>query len=226
MTTNELYSKLIQIFEQKYIKEYSDGSLVINDTDKNAHFNCLAIEKRSHAILFADTFLKNFNNSFKGDPAPELNRECDGIVITEYNGKKYIILVELKSKFETGMGKGPKQLLASCFKTLTLFSCIDGFSFNDYNLCAVLALQKPTPESLNKVRQKKELKEDLKELDLLKIEVNKNDIVQSEISRKKFLFDTLPIKETFCHDLPLFIFTVKDDKTSGTMNLDKILSMV
>jgi len=226
MTTDELYDKLKQIFNPECISESFGKSLIINDTDKNAHFNCLTIEKSSHAILFADKFLKNFNNSFKGAPAPELNRECDGIVITEYNGKKYIILVELKSKFGHGIDTGPKQLLASCFKTLTLFSCIDGFSFNDYNLCAVLALQKPTPESLNKVRHKKELKEGLTELDLLKIEVNKNDIVQSEISRKKFLFNTLPIKASFCTDLPLFIYTVEYDKTSGTMNLDKILSKV
>ncbi|MBR1833887.1 MAG: hypothetical protein IJ785_00020 [Bacteroidales bacterium] len=198
----------------------------IEETDRDAHFKYLTIEKSNQVILFADTFLKNCNNSFKGKTAPVLNEECDGIIITDYNGNKFIIFIELKSKFEKGVDKGPKQLLASCFKALTLFNCIDGFSFNDYNLCAVLALQKPSTESLNKVRQKEEIKEDLTGLDQLKKKAIEKEIIESEISMEEYLFNTLPIKPTYCSDLPLVIYTIEPDKDSGAINLDTILSKV
>lgn len=226
MTTNELYDKLKQIFNPTSISIPPDRFLTIEESDKDAHFKHLTIEKSNQVILFADTFLKNCNNSFKGKPAPVLNEECDGIIITDYNGNKYIIFIELKSKFEKGVDKGPKQLLASCVKALTLLNCIDGFSLNDYNLCAVLALQKPTTESLNEVRHKEVIMEALTKLDQLKKEANEKEIIKSEISMEEYLFNTLPIKPAYCSNLPLAIYTVEPDKDSGAINLDTILSKV
>lgn len=121
MTTSELYNKIVKIFEPKFLSLERNNSFAVTESTNNkpGDFSRLDITFNNDKVVISDQLLKNSNNSFKGKPAPCLNEECDGIVITDFNGKKFIVLIELKTGFCSGIGKGRSQLMASGFKILT-----------------------------------------------------------------------------------------------------------
>lgn len=227
MKTNELYDKLVKVFEPKFLSLERNEAIVITETmnTKPGDLTRLDVIFKNDKMFISDQLFKNSNNSFKGEPAPCLNKECDGIIITEFNDKNFIILIELKSGFCSGISKGRGQLMASGFRILTFLNCIDEFSLDDYSLCAVLALQKPTIERLGKLVKKEEAKIELTGLDQLMKRVSIEDIVKEELTMKELLFDQLPIKPNYCStELPLFIYTVQPDKTSGMLDLETLLA--
>lgn len=207
MTTNELYNKIVKIFEPKFLSFERNNSIVVTETinNKPSDFTRLNITFNNDKIFISDQLLKNSNNTFKGKPAPCLNEECDGIIITEFNDKKYIVLIELKSGFCSGISKGRIQLMASSLKILTFLNCIDEFSLDEYSLCAILALQKPTTEKLGQIVKKERANIELTGLDKLMRMVSVKDIVRDDIQAKDLLFDSLPVKHNYCSPvLPLF----------------------
>lgn len=73
--------------------------------------------------------------------------------------------------------------------------------------------------------KKEEAKIGLTGLDQLMKKVAIEDIVKEELTMKELLYDQLPIKADYCTPvLPLFIYTVQPDKTTGTLNLEILLS--
>lgn len=229
MTTDELYNKLVKVFEPKFLLLEKNNSVIVTESMANGprDFTQLNVTSYDNKLFITDHLLKNSNNSFKGEPAPCLNKECDGIIITEFNGKNYIVLIELKSGFCSGISKGRVQLMASGFKILTFLNCIEEFSLEDYSLCAILALQKPTTEKLGQVVKKESANIELTGLDKLMRKVSVEDIVRDDIQAKDLLFDSLPVKHNYCSPvLPLFIYSVQPDKTSGAIDLTNILATI
>lgn len=225
MTTDELYNKLVKVFEPGFLSLEKNNSIIVTESTANGpgDFIQLDVTSYNNKLFITDQLLKNSNNSFKGKPAPCLNEECDGIIITEFNGKNYIVLIELKSGFCNGISKGRGQLMASGIKILTFLNCIDDFSLDDYYLCAILALQKPTTEKLGQIVKKESTNIKLTGLDKLMKKVSVEDIVRDDVTTKELLFDSLPIKPNYCLPvLPLFIYTVQPDKISGAIDLTNI----
>lgn len=226
MTTSELYNKLICIFNQECLAIEKGNSFVIEECQhKNKDiFKQLKFIPTDACIIIKERLLGNANNSYRNNLAPHLNRSCDGIIVTEYKGKNFIILVELKTSFRHGISSGEAQLKASEFKILSLLECIEGFSHKDYQICALLALRKPTIEDVDKVLHKEKIGDSLNGLDRLMKDVYNKDIVKSVIDSQEYHFNQVPLKSVFCSDkLPLFIFTVQPEKDSGVLGLDFVL---
>lgn len=226
MTLDELYKRMIQIYCPEFIDLSTSTQIEIEENQNLGSDNFKKLKLNSHAscIVIKDLLLKNSNNSYYGANAPKLNLECDKIIITEIEGKKYVLLFEIKSSFCSGLSNGIPQLRASCFKIQSYLNCIDGFYIDDYIFHAILASWKPTTEQLTKIRKKEYIRETLSEREELMKRVFVKDIVNSLIdSTRMEPFYKLPLKPTYLQELPISFFTTEYANTSAIMDIESVV---
>lgn len=225
MRINELYDRLIAIYSQEYISYPKSHPIEIeeNQNDK-PFFEKLYINCPYDYIIIEDRLLKNANNSYHSKPVPCLNLECDKILITEKNGKKHVILFELKSTFYKGLSTAIPQLRASCFKIQNWLSCIKDFNFDDYVFSAVMVSWKLSDSQLLEIIKKENSGESIQEREKLAKKVAINDIVKSVIDNNNLgLFYTLPLKNEYLQYIPLYFFTTQYHNASATLDIDSIM---
>lgn len=81
-----------------------------------------------------------------------LSLDCDGIILFEWKGQKYILLCELKSTFDTqDIMHANEQLKGSSVKMLGMLNLVQGFNLNDYKVCGLIVSFEPTQEQLTAV---------------------------------------------------------------------------
>ncbi|MBR3566994.1 MAG: hypothetical protein IKO46_10850 [Salinivirgaceae bacterium] len=81
-----------------------------------------------------------------------LNLDCDGIVIFEKNGEKYILFCELKSSFIwEDITHAKDQLIGSSVKLKGLLNTLQGFNTNDYKYIGLIVSFEPTQEQLTNI---------------------------------------------------------------------------
>lgn len=225
MTTSELHEKIAEIYNPN-LCTFKSGDIVVhekqNEQDKKG-IEEVAIKFDNERIAITECWIKNANNSFH---EKILNHECDQIIITEYKGKKYIILVELKGGMKSGMGKGPLQLAGSGFKTLINLMPISGFDTNDYNICAILAMWKPSVTESSTLYRAKQVGM-LSGLKKLEYDAISKDLILSNIEKDTFNKDTIPAKpEYIVEEMPLIIYTIDNKQSSGAFNLTDALDLI
>lgn len=230
MTIDELFDKLTQVFAPDLIDLEKEAVFTIfekNNIDKgNGCIESLSLRHGNDCIVIREQLLGNANNSYKGDSSPRLNESCDSIVITECDGTKYLVLIELKSSIGKAINKAPSQLKASELRLLSLLNCIEDFSIGDYKLCAIATTKKPSTEEVAKIRRKREIGVRLSEKERLMEQALVNDIVESllGIRRENVSFDKMPVKPEYCSEyLPFFVLTVERDSSSGEFQLEDVL---
>lgn len=88
---------------------------------------------------------KDLTSFFQMAKSPKVfNHDCDGVILFEHDGKKYMFLNELKSGFDTGKILEAKEQIVSTFlKTnmlLHLFSC---YKLEDYTVKGFIVSRPP-----------------------------------------------------------------------------------
>lgn len=81
-----------------------------------------------------------------------LKKDCDGIILFEKNGQKYILFCELKSTFSTEeIAKATNQLIGSYVKMKGLLSTLQGYDVNVYKPLGLIVSFEPTQEQLTAI---------------------------------------------------------------------------
>lgn len=81
-----------------------------------------------------------------------LIKDCDGILLFEKNGQKYILFCELKSSYILeDIVKAKNQLVGSFVKFKGLLSCIQGYEQKDYKPIGLIVSFEPTQEQLTNI---------------------------------------------------------------------------
>lgn len=81
-----------------------------------------------------------------------LLKECDGIVLFEKSGQKYILFCELKSSyFLDDIVKAKEQLVGSFVKFKGLLSSIQGYKLDEYKPIGLIVSFEPTQEQLTNI---------------------------------------------------------------------------
>ena len=84
-----------------------------------------------------------------------LLKDCDGIVLFEKGGQKYILFCELKSSYILeDIAKAKDQLVGSFVKFKGLLSCIQGYKQDDYKPIGIIVSFEPTQEQLTNISKK------------------------------------------------------------------------
>lgn len=143
----KLHNSIETIFD-KSDNPFINDTWTIHEQDAGASFKTVIIRDiapKSYSIdsdLYRNKFQKVFDNS------TTLNdNDCDGCAIIHFNEKKYILLVEMKSKFDTAkISKAYKQALTTLLKNLMLFSLCDGYNINEYDVSILIACLPPSDD--------------------------------------------------------------------------------
>ncbi|GHU63727.1 hypothetical protein FACS1894123_07090 [Bacteroidia bacterium] len=145
-----LFPDSIQKLFPKYQFEVKNGNVSIIEKDVQAKLKEIQF---SHDEFWSiDTnMIKDFSSFFEKANSPDFfHKDCDGIFMFEYEGQKYILVVELKSSFDTNkIYYARTQIISSYIKLNILLNMIPEYEKDEYVFKGVIASLNPNDEQLN-----------------------------------------------------------------------------
>lgn len=144
-----IYSNLKTLFPN-YQMEYFPNSVLI--TEKSSTAKIKGLKWINSYFQNIDTkVVKDLTSFFQGCGAPEVfNWDCDGIIIFEEDGCKYVFLSELKSSFSSqDLYHAKDQLISSYIKLNMILHLLPGYRKQDYVFKAFIAI---LPPNMNYIR--------------------------------------------------------------------------
>ena len=142
-----------------------------------------------------------------------LRYDCDGIVIFEKNGEKYILFCELKSSFVLDdITHAKDQLIGSSVKMKGLLSTLQGFDINDYKYIGLIVSFEPTQEQLTNISKKDDPKASFA------ISLNSNKYYSMPANKCDEFFHPLAVGS-----FNIFYISVPNHRTKYTVDIDSFL---
>ncbi len=81
-----------------------------------------------------------------------LLKDCDGIILFEKNGQKYMLFCELKSSFVLeDIKKAKDQIIGTSVKMKGICSTLQGYDLNEYKPLGLIASFEPTDEQISNI---------------------------------------------------------------------------
>ena len=132
------------------ILEYDEKATVRKVTWINSDFN-----------YFDSTLAKDMTAFFQKSTKNELFcKDCDGVIIFEHGGKKYMFITELKSGFSTEIFyKAKTQILSSFIKTNMILHLLSCYKLEDYIVKGFIVGHPPKPDFIYNVSKADMLKD-------------------------------------------------------------------
>lgn len=123
------------------------GSVDIIEQDNNASVKRVTWVNSTFCHL-NHTMAKTMKIFFEEAHSPDIFRkDCDGIILFEHEGKKYMFLTELKSKFDSAqLLKAKKQLISTFIKANMLFNLSSCYKIEDYIIKGFIISHPPTSD--------------------------------------------------------------------------------
>lgn len=125
-----------------------DGVWVVHEQEPQATFHTLRIAGiRQPSFALDKSEYKNTHNKIFGKSSTLKDEDCDGFAVVTYNGKNYIVAVELKSAFDTNkILKAYEQAAFSFLKNHMTFSLCNGYDIGNFDVLIVIACCSPKEE--------------------------------------------------------------------------------
>ncbi len=152
--------KLVKNFDQTYPNYASTkfvGSCSIKEPNNFGTNKFYEIQLNSFDGFQFPHDLAEKTSSFPkiADHKGYLLKDCDGILLFEKNGQKYILFCELKSSYILDdIVYAKNQLVGSYVKFKGLLSCIQGYEQKDYKPIGLIVSFEPTQEQLTNISKK------------------------------------------------------------------------
>lgn len=117
----------------KYATPLHKGSVAITEHESKASVRKV-VWTGSDFNHFDHTLAKDLQTFFKTAGSPDaFAHDCDGVILFEENGKKYMFLTELKSTFDTArLYEAKTQIVSSFLKTNLLLNISMCYRLEDY----------------------------------------------------------------------------------------------
>lgn len=138
----------------KYYAPVHQGSVNIMEHDSGASVKRVTWINSDFFHLTHD-LAKDMKPFFEGANSPEIFRkDCDGIIFFEKEGKKYMFLTELKSKFDSSqLFKAKTQIISSFIKANMLFHLSPCYRIEEYIIKGFIVSHAPTSEFIVNLRK-------------------------------------------------------------------------
>lgn len=144
-----------------------------------------------------------------------LQHDCDGIMLFEHNGQKYILLSELKSTFSSSkIDYAKNQLVGSYMKIIGILSIFQGFKIQDYKVAGIIASFAPTDEQINSLSKTEDKK------NVFAISLNRDRYKFMSAEKCNEFFAPLEVG-----DFPIYYVPVNNDQTSYSVNVINLLNL-
>lgn len=142
-----------------------------------------------------------------------LQNDCDGIVLFEKNGQKYILFCELKSSYLLdNIVKAKKQLIGSFIKFKSLLSTLQGYESDKYKPIGLIVSFEPTQEQLTNIS---------------KIQDNRSSFAISLNRNRYYIMPADKCDKFFCPlavgCFEIYYVAVPDHKTTFSIDINTII---
>lgn len=148
-----VHSDLKKMFP-KYMMDSYDKSVKIQESGAQAKVKEV-IWCNSHFQYIDSAITKDMTSFFQSAGSPGIfHLDCDGIIIFEEDGKKYIFFSELKSNFDSSdIYKAKDQIISSYLKINMIMHLLPCYNKSDYIIKAFIICLPPDKDFLRDLRQ-------------------------------------------------------------------------
>lgn len=157
-----LYDKLTKVFNSRWFQlKYNGGTFSIKEQEVGASVKEIVFEYHGQLMSIHKDIFNKTDFLYKDDDEtekemPPLRHGCDGVLVIERKDERFIIFVELKSKYTEGnISKAEKQLSASYFRMMSLFSILDRIEYSRYKKCGIIVSHPIETEKLTLIQKRK-----------------------------------------------------------------------
>lgn len=130
------------------------GTCVINETQNHDTkcFQELQLTGFDGYLFPQDLAEKSSSFAKKSNHVGILRKDCDGIILFEKNGQKYMLFCELKSSFVLeDIKKAKDQIIGTSVKMKGICSTLQGYDLNEYKPLGLIASFEPTDEQISNI---------------------------------------------------------------------------
>lgn len=143
----EVADSFCSIFDKAQCK-LLNGRCVIHEKDSGATFTSLKlVNGKEEMFVLENAFYKHSHNSILAKSSTLDDSDSDGFLITEVNGKKTIVVSELKSSLDSSdLLKAYRQIVFTYIKIHMLLSLCASFQIEDFDIVGIIACKPPKDE--------------------------------------------------------------------------------
>lgn len=225
-----VYDNLTAIFNEKWFQWEGTGGIVrIKEEERQASVQEVEVEYHGQMVsinkeIFGKTDFLYKTDSDTPSDMPKLQHSCDGILLIERKEQKFIVLIELKSEYsESNIKKAEAQICASYLRLMALLNCLENEDWAGYK-SGIIVSRPVNDEYVTLVQKKRNSGRSLNRYErqclAFKSAAVKNFPIKSDYARLK----RLPVNHNlYFEELPTFHVNVKENHSSGYLNLEDIL---
>lgn len=139
--------------------------------------------------------------------------DCEQVVLFEHNGKKYILLCELKSNYICeNIVHAKDQIVGSSVKMKSLLSSLQGFDKSEYKIIGLIVSFEPTEEQITNITKN----EGPKSAFAIRLQADKKYSMPA--ARTNRFFKPLEVG-----DIDLYYVAVPDRRTAYTIDIGTLM---
>ena len=157
---------LKSIYRDTYFCEYQDGDTIeILEERGDPDVTGVSINVKSELTNIQSDFLHNSTSSYykRNTCKPEIQHDCDGIMLLHYKNDDFLVLLELKSHFtKTNIEKAEKQIAASLFRMICRLKPLNSFDVHNCKVCGIIVSLPVSDETKRDIRVRKNAGKKLK----------------------------------------------------------------
>lgn len=157
----QIYNDLTTIYKDSFFRNCKVGDIVVvKEIEGNPKVAEVTFQATSELTFINSDFLhwctvKYFKDNYG---APEVQHDCDGILIAHYQNCDYLVLIELKSDYnKKNIKKAEKQLAASYFRIMHNLEPLRSFNCYSCKVCGIIVSLPLDTESKRSLRNKRNI---------------------------------------------------------------------
>ena len=157
----QIYNDLTTIYKDNFFSDCQAGDmLTVKENDGKPKVVDVTIQVNSDLTFINSDFLHWSTVKYYKDNQgrPEVQHDCDGIMIVRYQGTDYLVLLELKSDYNReNIKKAEKQLAASYFRIMHYLAPLKNFNCYACKVCGIIVSLPIDAETKRDIRKKKNI---------------------------------------------------------------------
>ncbi len=154
----QICNDLKSIYKDYFFCEYHDGDIFeIEEHCGEPGVDGVRICVQSDLTNISNEFLHKTTVSYIRDNThkPEIQHDCDGIMLIHHNNNDYLVAIELKTTYSnTNIKKAEKQIAASLFRMIYRLNPFNSFNFHSYKICGMIVSLPISTEIKRDIRKK------------------------------------------------------------------------
>ena len=166
MAMMQIYNDLKSIYKDLYLSEYHNGDIIqINENCGNPDVEGVRIKVQSDLTNISNEFLHKTTSTYykENQGKPELQHDCDGIMLIHHNNNDYLVIMELKSTYcKDSVEKAEKQIAASLFRMICRLKPLNSFNIHSCKICGVIVSLPINSEIKRDIKKKQNAKKQLR----------------------------------------------------------------